>query len=58
MVPEVVVQDELRSGKLQRYCVLNDVVERFYAITAKRHVEMVAWRTLLDQAAANNDSVS
>lgn len=53
VVPEVVVQDELRSGKLQRYCVLNDVVERFYAITAKRHVEMVALRTLLEQAAAN-----
>lgn len=53
VVPEVVVQDELRSGKLQRYAVLDDVVERFYAITAKRHVEMVALRTLLEQAAAN-----
>lgn len=57
VVPEVVVQDELRSGKLQRYCVLDDVVERFYAITAKRHVEMVVLRTLLEQAAANSDSV-
>ncbi|PTY36101.1 LysR family transcriptional regulator [Saccharospirillum sp. MSK14-1] len=55
VVPEVVVQDELRSGKLQRYAVLDDVVERFYAITAKRHVEMVALRTLLEQAAANVD---
>lgn len=53
VVPEVVVQDELESGKLQRYCVLEGVVEKFYAITARRHVEMVALRTLLDRALEN-----
>ncbi|PLW70254.1 LysR family transcriptional regulator [Pseudohalioglobus lutimaris] len=50
VVPEVVVQDELHSKRLQRYCVLDDVVERFYAITAKRHFEMVALNTLLEQS--------
>lgn len=54
VVPEVVVQDELRSGKLQRYCMLDEVVERFYAITAKRHVELVALQTLLEQAVLNH----
>lgn len=49
VVPEVVVQDELRSGKLKRYCVLEKVVERFYAITAKRHFELVALKGLLEQ---------
>jgi LysR family transcriptional activator of nhaA len=53
VVPEVVVQDELQSGKLQRYCVLEKVVERFYAITAKRHFELVALTSLLEQAQAN-----
>ncbi|MCR9184243.1 MAG: LysR substrate-binding domain-containing protein [Halieaceae bacterium] len=52
VVPEVVVQDELESGKLQRYCVLENVVERFYAITAKRHFELVALKTLLEQSQA------
>ncbi|MEZ5555046.1 LysR family transcriptional regulator [Haliea sp.] len=49
VVPEVVVQDELESGRLQRYCVLDTVVERFYAITAKRHFELVALKTLLER---------
>jgi len=50
VVPEVVVQDELLSGRLQKYCVLDGVVERFYAITAKRHFELVALKTLLEQS--------
>jgi len=50
VVPEVVVQDELRSGILQKYCVLQNVAERFYAITAKRHFELVALKILLDKA--------
>jgi LysR family transcriptional activator of nhaA len=50
VLPEVVVQDELQSGRLQKYCVLDDVVERFYAITAKRHIELVALKTLLQRA--------
>lgn len=50
VVPEVVVQDELRSGKLEKYCILEGVAERFYAITAKRHFELVALKTLLDKS--------
>jgi len=50
VLPEVVVQDELQSGKLQRYWVLDNVVERFFAITAKRHFELVVLKTLLGQA--------
>ncbi|KAA1191858.1 LysR family transcriptional regulator [Pseudohalioglobus sediminis] len=50
VVPEVVVQDELQGGKLQRYCVLDNVVERFYAITAKRHFELAALQTLLERS--------
>jgi LysR family transcriptional regulator, transcriptional activator of nhaA len=36
VVPEVVVQDELRDGRLQRYCAIPGVYENFYAITAVR----------------------
>jgi len=36
VVPEVVVQDELRDHRLQRYCVVPGVFENFYAITAFR----------------------
>jgi LysR family transcriptional activator of nhaA len=36
VVPEVVVQDELREGRLQRYCAVPGVYENFYAITAFR----------------------
>jgi len=50
VLPEVVVQDELQSGKLLRYWVLDNVVERFFAITAKRHFELVVLKTLLGQA--------
>jgi LysR family transcriptional activator of nhaA len=37
VVPEVVVQDELREGRLQRYCAVPGVFENFYAITTFRH---------------------
>ena len=50
LVPEVVVQDELLSGKLKKYYVLKNVTERFFAITAKRHFELVALRTLLEKS--------
>ena len=50
LVPEFVVQDELLSGKLKKYYVLKNVKERFYAITAKRHFELVALRTLLEKS--------
>ncbi|RLQ21053.1 LysR family transcriptional regulator [Seongchinamella sediminis] len=54
VIPEVVVQDELSSGRLQKYCVLEDVAERFYSITAKRHIELVALKTLLQRSHALN----
>jgi LysR family transcriptional activator of nhaA len=50
VVPEVVVQDELESGKLEKYFVLNSVAERFYAITSKRHFELVALKNLLEKS--------
>lgn len=50
VVPEVVVQDELETGKLERYAVLDGVVENFYAITAKRHFELPALKMLLESA--------
>lgn len=50
VVPEVVVQDELESGRLETYWVLNGVVERFYAITAKRHFELVPLKTMLEKS--------
>ncbi|HKK54850.1 LysR family transcriptional regulator [Marinobacter sp.] len=51
VVPEVVVQDELQTGRLEKYCVL-DIVERFYAITAKRHLELLPLKKLLEKAQA------
>ena len=50
VVPEVVVQDELQNGTLTKYCVLQNVVERFYAITAKRHFENLALKALLERS--------
>ena len=52
LVPEVVVQDELESGRLIRYCVLEDVVERFFAITARRQFELPVVRQLMADAPA------
>lgn len=51
VVPEVVVQDELETGVLEKYAVLEGVVENFYAITAKRHFELPVLNMLLDSAA-------
>jgi LysR family transcriptional activator of nhaA len=36
LVPTVVVQDELRSGRLVEYGVVPDLFEDFYAITVQR----------------------
>lgn len=52
VVPDVVVQDELETGRLATYWVLDTIVERFYAITAKRHFELVPLTTLLEKALA------
>lgn len=48
VVPEVVVQDELRSGSLSKYWTLPKVHENFYAITTRRHFESTALNKLLD----------
>ena len=63
VVPEVVVQDELSSGTLKEYFVLENVAERFYAITAKRHFELLALKNLLEKsqesvAAANQPGLA
>lgn len=47
LVPEVVVQDELRGGILQKYCEVPNVHENFYAITAQRHFQPSMLRKLL-----------
>jgi len=48
VVPEVVVQDELELGLLQKYCELPEVRENFYAITARRHFRSAALKEVLD----------
>jgi LysR family transcriptional activator of nhaA len=47
LVPEVVVQDELKSGVLQIYCELPKVVENFYSITTERQFQPSALKRLL-----------
>lgn len=47
VVPDVVVQDELDSGVLEKYAVLPDVFETFYAITARRMYPSALLQTLL-----------
>jgi LysR family transcriptional activator of nhaA len=47
VVPEVVVQDELREGRLQRYCAVPGVFENFYATTTARRSSTPLLQTLL-----------
>jgi LysR family transcriptional activator of nhaA len=47
VLPEVVVQDELREGRLKRYGVVPGVVENFYAITAVRRTPSSLVQSLL-----------
>ena len=47
LVPEVVVQDELKSGMLQKYCVVPRVYENFYAITTERRFQPPILKKLL-----------
>ncbi|EKE85348.1 LysR family transcriptional regulator [Idiomarina xiamenensis] len=47
VVPEIVVQQEIQAGLLKNYASLKAVTESFYAITAKRHVELPILKTLL-----------
>jgi len=50
LVPEVVVQDELQQGVLQKYCEVPELHEHFYAITARRQFRSRALMTVLDTA--------
>jgi len=50
VLPEVVVQDELKTGQLEKYCAVPGVHENFYAITTRRHFQPVALRKLLSGA--------
>ena len=52
LVPSIVVQDELRSGKLQEYCVVPNLHENFYALTVQRHFEPPLLKTLLKRPQA------
>ncbi|MEJ2385696.1 MAG: LysR substrate-binding domain-containing protein, partial [Xanthomonadales bacterium] len=52
LVPEVVVQDELRERVLEKYCAVPGLFENFYAITTKRHFRSAALKSLLDGQAA------
>lgn len=47
LVPEVVVQDELCAGGLEKYCEMPDIHENFYAITAPRHFQSGALKRIL-----------
>ena len=49
VVPEVVVQDELRAGVLQKYCEIPGLYEDFYAITVRRKFQPEALRRLLSK---------
>jgi len=48
VVPEIVVQDELRNKVLQKYCEIPTVKENFYATTAKRHLPSPLLEKLLE----------
>ncbi len=50
LVPTVVVQDELRSGKLVEYAVVPGLYETFYAISLQRRFEPPLLRGLLKQS--------
>lgn len=50
LLPTVVVQDELRSGRLTEHAVVPDLHEHFYAITVQRHFEPPLLKQLLKRA--------
>lgn len=53
LIPTVVVQDELRSGRLAEYCVVPQLSESFYAITVKRRFAPPLLKTLLQRSEAD-----
>lgn len=52
LLPTVVVQDELKSGRLVEYCVVPDLHETFYAISVQRRFAPPVLKTLLAQSEA------
>jgi LysR family transcriptional regulator, transcriptional activator of nhaA len=52
LLPTVVVQDELRSGRLVEYGVVPDLHESFYAISVQRHFTPPLLKGLLKQTEA------
>lgn len=52
LLPSVVVQDELRSGRLVEYGVVPDLYENFYAISVQRHFEPPLLKALLQRPEA------
>ena len=53
LLPSVVVQDELRAGRLAEYCVVPDLYENFYAVTVQRRYEPRLLKTLLGRPQAD-----
>ena len=53
LLPSVVVQDELRTGRLVEYSVVPDLHEHFYAITVRRQFEPPLLDELLRRPAAD-----
>ncbi|HMM65848.1 MAG TPA: LysR substrate-binding domain-containing protein [Dokdonella sp.] len=49
LLPEVVVQDELRNGILEAYCTVPKVHENFYAITTARRRQPSILKQLLER---------
>ena len=52
LLPTVVVQDELRSGRLVEYAVVPDLHESFFAISLQRRYEPPLMKSLLRQSEA------
>ena len=52
LLPTVVVQDELRNGRLVEYSVVPDLHESFYAISVQRHFTSPLLKSLLKQPEA------
>jgi len=52
LLPSVVVQDELRSGRLVEYTVVPDLYENFYAISVQRRFAPPLLKALLTQSEA------
>ncbi|MBX9606977.1 MAG: LysR family transcriptional regulator [Gammaproteobacteria bacterium] len=51
LLPAVVVQDELRTRRLARYCDVPDLSEDFYAITTERRFQPAVLKDLLKRPA-------